>query len=93
MEKNIEGKSECSKCEGRGYIVTQHLIYRCDKCGGRKKLDWLEQVIGRRQDIPIPQMEELIEDYKRNVIAESFLKRYKEDSIIHRWMECYGDKT
>jgi hypothetical protein len=41
----------CSKCKGKGYfkeLRTDTLSLICPKCFGKGKLDWVENVVGKR---------------------------------------------
>ena len=60
IEKNKvrlgEGESHCEDCAGYGWILTPFRVRndkrmykkRCDKCEGKGKLDWVEQITGSR---------------------------------------------
>jgi Ribonuclease G/E len=56
MEINTE---KCEHCKGTGYIITRKkVLYRCKKCLGLGKLDWVEKVVGPKQ---IPNINTLID--------------------------------
>lgn len=63
---------DCSECGGKGYQVRSEspnspgIIFRCPKCGGRGELDWVEQVVGRRPEVRVPNTDQLIEKYKKD---------------------------
>ena len=55
LEKSLkEGEIICSKCEGVGYtdkIKSNNAIIfknKCSKCLGTGKLDWIENVVGKK---------------------------------------------
>jgi len=45
------GEVKCKRCKGRGLVrvnLRDKLECMCPKCWGDGKLDWIENVIGRR---------------------------------------------
>jgi hypothetical protein len=51
-EKDLkEGEVICNKCDGEGVIlhyIPEVMDYTCPKCQGCGKLDWIENVVGKR---------------------------------------------
>ena len=57
------GEIKCDKCKGTGYDLTipkqeyetgyYQKHYPCSKCWGKGKLDWIENVVGKRNPNPI----------------------------------------
>jgi len=45
-------KTKCTKCKGKGYVmdstITSRISHVCSKCKGVGKLDWIEQVLGKK---------------------------------------------
>ncbi len=78
--KNIkDGEIECDNCEGRGQFfypaksITGSSHYsKCSKCKGTGKLDWVENIVGKK-DV------ESILDY--NTVTASSIKTYVDDKI------------
>ena len=64
---------ECDKCDGGGRLFctyvnsfgsTVHERVLCDKCGGRGKVNWIENIFGKEQKIIyINTVEELIQQF------------------------------
>ncbi len=61
MNDEIE-LTKCSKCNGDGNKVGYeklskggylHCYYTCTKCYGKKKLDWIEQIVGVKTPVII----------------------------------------
>ena len=56
----MDEKVKCSKCEGTGRVDRHYsevhegktlIFYRlCPKCGGDGKLDWIENIVGKKLD-------------------------------------------
>ena len=43
----ISDKTDCTKCHGTGKITDKFgVVFACDKCWGKKQLDWIEQLMG-----------------------------------------------
>ncbi len=51
-----EGEVICDKCNGNGKSKSYHLFLQhterreCDNCNGEGKLDWIENVVGKKRD-------------------------------------------
>ena len=44
------GEVICSKCNGTGSMMVKNFYYfKCDKCQGKSKLDWIENIVGVKQ--------------------------------------------
>jgi DnaJ-class molecular chaperone len=46
-----DGEVVCNKCDGRGcldVLGSPDLLQQCPKCKGNKKVDWIENVIGKK---------------------------------------------
>ena len=48
-----EGERFCSKCDGSGRVRNRKyglpiITLKCDKCLGDGKIDWIEEVIGKK---------------------------------------------
>jgi len=56
-----EGEVACSRCDGTG------LLYNgmCEKCQGNGKLDWIEQILGKK---PLFWEQSFKDEYKQVVI-------------------------
>ncbi len=75
-----KGEVKCDKCKGKGkipakdhprvYISTEGSLFECPKCFGTGKLDWVENIVGKRKD-------ENISGKPRNV----FRRRCNENKI------------
>lgn len=43
-----EGEVLCDKCYGKGFLGKGRALPICPKCFGAGKLDWIENVVGKR---------------------------------------------
>lgn len=41
-----ESEIICDKCKGSGNSISHHL---CSKCWGDGKMDWIENIVGKKQ--------------------------------------------
>jgi hypothetical protein len=40
----------CSKCHGtKSMMVDDFYYFKCDKCKGTGKLDWIENIVGKKK--------------------------------------------
>ena len=61
MENNLKpGDVICNKCNGSGddsryeeFLDKDKYYYKCPKCQGEGKLDWIENVVGKKTPNPI----------------------------------------
>lgn len=45
-----EGEMICSECDARGHIKVDTNLLLCPKCFGRGVVDWLENIVGRKDN-------------------------------------------
>lgn len=85
-----DGEYLCDKCNGRGSLPTRNpdVVTKCPKCHGKKKLDWIENIIGVTKNKP-EQLDVMKEWVK--VAANEFAKKVDED-IIHDLLYGTNDK-
>ena len=46
-----DGEIICPRCKGNGEIMGCTCMVLCPKCKGKKKLDWVENATGVKDDI------------------------------------------
>ena len=49
-----EGEMVCSKCNGRGHLRRIRARSICRKCQGEGKLNWIENIVGKKLPERIP---------------------------------------
>jgi len=59
-----DGEVICPECEGN-YIVGKgkSVVWGCDKCKGYGKLDWIENIVGKKEDMYTPYKPKLSYDF------------------------------
>ena len=46
------GEIRCDQCDGKGFIVNKYFGKPvCNKCNGTGKLDWVEAVVGKKNNL------------------------------------------
>ena len=65
----------CNECNGKGAVYSdRHAIYYCSKCKGVGKLNWLENIFGKKY--PLTEDEHIIFDINMKICrAEKELKK------------------
>ena len=49
-----EGELICDKCKGRGHLRRIRARSICRKCHGTGKVDWIENIVGKKMPEGIP---------------------------------------
>ena len=75
LHKMTKDEMNCSECDGVGYILEDE----CPKCFGTGKLDWIENVVGKR-GYPLSSFWDTV-DVCTRTMAENFIKRIKSADI------------
>jgi DnaJ-class molecular chaperone len=75
-----EGEYICDKCNGRGSLPTRNpdVVTKCPKCNGKKKLDWIENIVGVTKNKP---KETDVIDQWTKVVAEQMAEKLDKDLI------------
>jgi len=76
-----DGEYLCDKCNGRGSLPTRNpdVVTKCPKCHGKKKLDWIENVIGVTKN----KSQETLDMMQQwsNIAADHMAQKIDEDII------------
>lgn len=78
MDKDYT-KFTCKKCKGRGRITSGQFYYNCPECDGKGYLDWIENIVGKRN---------IIEDFRSEIVSK-MAKQMAED-IDREILESMG---
>jgi NMD protein affecting ribosome stability and mRNA decay len=75
---------DCPKCLGVGEILPrdEHFgVMKCPHCGGKRKVDWVEAVMGKRQNITVAELYKFLkEEWEKRNEDVSFI--FEPDNII-----------
>ena len=66
MESELKEYEEiCPECCGKGEKINPMMIWRCEKCGGTGKIDWLEKMFGKKLNVLQEMNNAFMEGYKK----------------------------